>query len=155
MDDTSFLTALATASKPNYLGSVALVDGFLRKLALDVLERIVSLPDAEAARLNEADCQHLTAIFLGRDTDYSPLPLWNAAGHIDRFVSQEMDWHDKTAEQVMRNLFAEFVQDWYRLVAYAATSGVPDDLWKCAAEAHLEYFRNLLLGILVPDEENL
>lgn len=152
-ESAGFLAAMASASKPNYLGNTVQVDGLLRKMATDVLNRIASLPDAEAAHLNEADCQRMTAIFLGRNPAYSPVPVWNAAGHIDRFVCQQLGWGGKTAEQTLNDLFAAFVLDWHHIADYLSCPGVCEDLWKSSAEAQLEFFRNLLLGIPNSDKK--
>ena len=149
-NSAGLLAALATAAAPNYLGNVARVDGMLRTLALDVLHRAEAMPSDQAAKLNDADCRRLTAIFLGQDPDFSPLPMWNAAGHIDRFVARELGWVGKTAEQTMRDMFTEFIQDFQRLLAYANTPGVPEHHWDWQGEAQLEFFRNLLFGIPGP-----
>jgi hypothetical protein len=141
----SFVAALELASRPNYLGDTAVVVGLLRNLALTALKRRETLPAEDANKLNEADCWRLAGIFLGRDRHFTPMP-WNSEGQVARFVAQQLDWPDSRPELVMRNMFAGFIGDFYRLADYVA-EGATEDNWVFQVQGQVETYRDLLLGV--------
>lgn len=151
-NSASFVAALQAASKPNYLGSIAVVDSILRNLAVQILNRREKMSKEDAAEANAKDCDRLAVAFLGEDPAYAPMPVWNSEGHIDQFVAAALGWSGRTPQQIMRGLFTEFVGDFNRLADYANTPGVPEDNWIWQSDALLESYIGFLLGI--PPVEN-
>lgn len=156
-NSASFLAALEVASGPNYLGNLSVVDGILRELATEALNRRATLPVVDTAKLNEMDCIRLTNVFLGKDTaNHTPMKPWNSPGHIDRFVTREfgskLGWGECRPEHAMKTMFAQFIADFYRLADYAADPAVPECNWDWQGPAFLESYTMLLLGIIEPTD---
>jgi hypothetical protein len=77
---------------------------------------------------------------------------WNSEGQINRHVAEAKGWSSRSADRVMADLFAEFIDDFYRLGDYANEPGVPECNWNWQSSATVETYIYFLMGIPRPEE---
>lgn len=143
----SFEAAVRLAGSENYLGSSQVVDDYLRNFATDALERNGAEGKDDHQKL-DADlqaCYKASRVFLGEDSAFSSVPVWNSPGHIDKFLAKELNTPETDPSKIIQVLFVRFLTEIYKIAKYSDLA-LPEQ-WEWQVEAAIENYRNMLIGV--------
>jgi len=140
----------ATGQRP-YLGDQHVIDGLVRALAGEVIDRIVQASEGEitqdeAVRRDQEACHQLARTLIGENPDYTPIPGWSEYGLANSIRrKQTKPTHDEDNVLVIAQAAAMFIHYVYQAVREADAGGeqaLQDELSELARS-----FTWLLLGI--------
>lgn len=161
-DATDFLAALAktTGDKP-YLGDQQAVDSIIRGFIEEY--RLIAFEGADPLDAEKVDAlaAQFADIFLGKNPDYTPLEGWNAVGAIDKHINLAMEWApdggasgEDQARAALQGACIHLFDDFNTAVEMAA-DGKPDSVWQDRLESDIWFWRNILLGVPLPDNQEV
>jgi len=136
---------LLRAGDDNYLGDPMVVEVLLRTMASNVLdERTRRL--GSSAPIEEHHAVSMAQIFLGQNSDFTPMMNWNEPGYIDEFVTENLNINETDPLIRMKTFFIVFLIDLYNIAIYSGKPGILDEQWKPQVDALIDYYRDLLMG---------
>lgn len=118
-DPEGLLIAASEASHSGYLGDIKVVDGLLRQLVSDVIDRYekVSAGEMEAAQASASDrqaCIATASILAGNDRKYKAVAGWNGQPLADFIQSRTKVGEGDDAQTVIAHALAELVLSTYK-----------------------------------------
>ncbi len=144
----SFVYALEVASQPNYLGSIQVVDDYIRTFLFDALQRRShDLDIGEIVKQDMAAVASAARVFLGEDSNFAAMPGWNRPGMIDVSAARRMSMEEADPRQRMENVFTELLIEFFRLCDQAANPAAAQDFCQMHLEAIIQSYTEVLLGI--------
>jgi hypothetical protein len=142
-----FADSIATAADDDnqYLGDAVVVETILRAAIGEFMSLV------QEGKATQADMERIArraaGIFLGHDKDFTPVPKWNAPGHIDEFVAKWVGSEETDAVARLEQMMVEMMGQSLEIARIADRPDALDEEWKWQLPAMFQEYTWLLLGI--------
>lgn len=149
--------AVGRQIRGGYLGFCEVVDGYVRRFIMGVIDEVRATADgtktrAQASAEVERLCEAAGRVFTGQDSDYTPIGPFHTEGHImyavrTRMAATFMGHPMVSPEQVVRDAFAVLAVEVYGFVSANVEGTWSDEDTQGRVNMLVEGWTTMLLGL--------
>lgn len=147
-------------ARGGHLGSREVVDGYVRRFIMDVVDQLRAVADGTKARAQgsaevERLCEAAGRVFTGQDPAYAPAGPFHTQGHVmyairTRMAGTFMGQPMVSAQQVVRDAFAVLAMEVYGFVGANVDGTASDEVTQARVDALVEDWTTMLMAPPAP-----